>query len=295
MNRQKIFSLIIFLVAATALFLPCSAQTAAPPTTWQVNGNGYTGILVLSRINAATNEVSGTLLGTPVRGYLVGRHLVLHRYPQGRTQIWDGWILDPKLGAHGQPYYDGTLIIAGLISEDKGPVDGVYPWYAVAQSTAAPPTGSNLILNGSFEQGTVGNNRTSGITHWTVIRDNVDVVQGYWQQIHGKRSVDLAGTYGSGAIQQTFSTIPGRRYEVSFFMAGNPVCDNPFKQMRVSAAGQSDDFSFHTQGRSLGKMGWQKKSWSFIANAASTTLMFESVGPNRACGVALDDVSVVPR
>jgi len=94
MNRQKIISFIVFLVVAVALFTPCLAQSAVLPTTWQVNGNGYTGILVISRFNAATNEVSGTLLGKPVRGYLVGRHLVLHRYPQGRTQIWDGWILD---------------------------------------------------------------------------------------------------------------------------------------------------------------------------------------------------------
>jgi len=295
MGRQTIFFLAFFLVAAACLALGFSAQAAQVPTTWQVNGNGYTGILVLSRIDAATNEVSGTLLGTPVRGYLVGRHLVLHRYPQGRTQIWDGWILDPKLGAHGQPYYNGTLIIAGLISEDKGPVDGVYPWYAVAQGTAPPPVVSNLIKNGSFEQGAVGNNRTSGITQWMVVRDNVDVVEGWWEQIDGKRSVDLAGTYGSGAIQQTFPTIPGKVYEVSFFVAGNPKCDNPLKQMRVSAAGQSADFSFDARGLSLKSMGWQKKNWRFTANAPSATLMFESVGPNRACGIALDAVSVIQR
>ena len=90
MNRQKIFSFIILLVAATVLFPLCWAQSAALPTTWQVNGNGYTGLLVLGKTDANTNEVSGTLLGTPVKGYLVGRHLVLHRYPQGKAQIWDG-------------------------------------------------------------------------------------------------------------------------------------------------------------------------------------------------------------
>jgi hypothetical protein len=63
----------------------------------------------------------------------------LHRFPQGSTQIWDGWILDRERGAQGQAYYDGTLIIAGLISEDKGSIDGVYPWYAVAQLPAQPP------------------------------------------------------------------------------------------------------------------------------------------------------------
>jgi choice-of-anchor C domain-containing protein len=291
-SRTTVF-VVIIAVFTTAMALLCPAQQL--PATWRVNGNGYTGILVLNNVNAATNEVSGTLLGTPVKGYLVGRHLVLHRYPQGSTQIWDGWILDPKLGAPGQPYYDGTLIIAGQISEDKGPVDGVYPWYAVAQGTTPPPAVANLILNGSFEQGTAGNNRTSGIANWTVIRENVDVVQGYWQQIDGARSIDLAGSSGSGAIAQTFATTPGRQYLVSFFMAGNPSCENALKQMRVRAAGQSADFSINVQGQSLAKMGWQKKSWIFTANSASTMLVFENVGPNRRCGVALDDVSVVPR
>jgi hypothetical protein len=162
MIRRTIFSLVFILFAAAGLPSGYSAQAAQIPTTWQVNGNGYTGILVLNRIDAATSEVSGTLLGTPVRGYLVGRHLVLHRYPQGRTQIWDGWILDPKLGAHGQPYYNGTLIIAGLISEDKSPVDGVYPWYAVAQAVKPappppqPPSSPRVNLAGNWDMTCIG-------------------------------------------------------------------------------------------------------------------------------------------
>ncbi len=294
MTSRRPFFILIGLVFAAAMSPLCPGQGL--PTTWQVNGNGYTGLLVLTTVNATTNEVNGTLLGTPVRGYLVGRHLVLHRFPQGSTQIWDGWILDPKLGAAGQSYYNGTPIIAGLISEDKGAVDGVYPWYAVAQGTAPPPpVATSLILNGGFEHGTAGNNRTSGITYWTVIRENVDLVQGYWQQINGSRSIDLSGTNGSGAIAQTFATTPGRQYEVSFFIAGNSMCEQPVKQMRVSAAGQSANFSFDTKGRNLTNMGWQKKSWIFTANAASTTLVFESIGPNVRCGMALDNVGVYPR
>jgi len=262
------------------------------PTTWRVNGNGYEGLLVLSRIDPATNEVNGTLLGTPVRGFLVGRHLVLHRFPQGQTQIWDGWILDPALGAAGQPYYNSTLIISGTISEARGNIDGVYPWYGVAQNTTTPPPSVNLIQNGSFEQASEGNGKTSGIAHWQVVRDNVDVVGGYWQQIDGKYSIDLAGTPGSGAIQQSFATIPGRQYEVTFSMAGNPECDSPDKIVRISAADQAGDFHFLTRGKSRKKMDWQRQSWLFIAKASSTVLQFQNVGPNRSCGIALDQVSV---
>lgn len=294
--RYKNFILIVAIAIVFSAFVSTGfAQTRQLPKTWQVNGNGYTGLLVVNQYNSATNEISGTLLGTPFKGYLVGRHLVLHRYPQGRTQIWDGWILDRKLGAQGQPYYNNTLTIAGTISEAKGNVDGVYPWFAIAQTgtTSPPPSGQNLIRNGSFENATTGNGRKSGIANWQVVRENVDVVTRYWQNTNGNNSIDLAGTPGNGAIQQSFRTIPGKSYEVSFSFAGNAACDNPLKQMQVSAAGQSLGVGFNTKGKSLSNMGWQRKKWVFRATSSSTTLRFENVGTNRYCGIALDNVIVL--
>ena len=117
------------------------------PKTWQVNGNGYTGLLILQSVDQVSGKVSGTLLGTPVEGYLVGRHIVLHRYPQGSTQIWEAWIMDPKLGAAGQAYYDGSYFMAGYVSENGGSVDGVYPWYGLALSQAGPNTNPNTNSN----------------------------------------------------------------------------------------------------------------------------------------------------
>jgi hypothetical protein len=104
----------------------------------------------------------------------------------------------------------------------------------------------------------------------------------------------LAGTPGAGAIQQKFSTIPGKRYEVSFYVAGNPACDNPLKQMRVSAAGQRVGVGLNVRGRSLSKMGWVRKKWIFRASQSATVLRFESVGPNRYCGAVIDAVLVKP-
>ncbi len=39
-------------------------------------------------------------------------------------------------------------------------------------------------------------------------------------------------------------------------------------------------------------MGWVKVSWSFTANAPTTRLQFESLGPNTGCGMALDRVEM---
>jgi len=64
--------------------------------------------------------------------------------------------------------------------------------------------------------------------------------------------------------------------------------------MRVSAAGQSQDFTFDTTGRSYADMGWVARSWSFSAVAATTTLEFRSLtqSPLLGWGAALDNVSV---
>jgi len=140
---------LVMLLASPSLF----AQQG-PPTKWWVNGNGYTGLL-LYKVDPATHRVTGTLLGTPVEGYLVGRHLVLHRFPKGKRQIWEGWIMRPDAAAAAVPSYRTDYIIAGTVS-----IDGqeVVPWYGIDQATAAATTG------GSTAGTTTGGTTTGGTT-----------------------------------------------------------------------------------------------------------------------------------
>src|SRR4051812_40571144 len=83
--------------------------------------------------------------------------------------------------------------------------------------------------NGSFELGGSRCNTfnipagSTTITGWTVSVGNIDwlgaPVPGCgWQASNGNNSLDLVGT---GGIQQTFDTVPGTTYQVSFDMAGN--------------------------------------------------------------------------
>lgn len=126
-------------VATLLLAIAAHAQPAEIPTQWWVNCNGYTGELVFE-VDARTDRVTGTLLGTPVEGYLVGRHIVLHRYPQGRTQIWEGWISNPAGDARGEPYFSDDRTVAGTCSESRGGNDSVNPWFGIeAGGTAGVP------------------------------------------------------------------------------------------------------------------------------------------------------------
>ena len=107
-----------------------------------------------------------------------------------------------------------------------------------------------------------------------------------------------SGSSGAGGIAQTFSTIVGQQYSVSFALAGNTYGGNgqtPIKQLGVSAAGQSKVFSFDTTGFSDDNMGWVNKTWVFTATASTTTLEFYSLSfepENAGAGPALDNVSV---
>src|SRR5690349_7349037 len=126
-----------------------------------------------------------------------------------------------------------------------------------AGSQAQPPR--SLVINGSFEEGpavvrflNLATGDTS-VRGWIVTGEGVDLVsKEYWRSSDGDRAIDLDGSarsrltppYGQGGIAQTFPTTPGTRYRVNFDLAGNPNQLPRVKPMRVSAAGQSRDFTF---------------------------------------------------
>jgi choice-of-anchor C domain-containing protein len=165
-----------------------------------------------------------------------------------------------------------------------------------------PNSQVNLITNGSFEIGPDPDPYlpldpgSTAITGWTVTRDQIDYVAS-WVDADGERSLDLNGSPGVGGIAQTFSTIAGQQYLVSFALAGNTYyIRTPIKQLRVSAAGQSEVFSFDTTGFSDDNMGWVNKTWVFTATASTTTLEFYSLSiepENAVSGPALDNISVI--
>ena len=165
---------------------------------------------------------------------------------------------------------------------------------------------ANLVVNGSFETGpdnwvprygfvrlSPGN---TSITGWTVTRATIDYYGPGWTAADGGRSIDMDGNDGdAGGVAQTISTTPGAAYTVTFNMASNPNYPPLVKWMRVSAAGQSADFSFAITGHDQqSNMGWVTNTWRFTAYSTSTTLEFYSLDPPAEAGrgPALDNVWV---
>ena len=159
---------------------------------------------------------------------------------------------------------------------------------------------ANLITNGSFENGPVPpsyetlNDSSTAINGWTV-EGSIDWIGGYWQPSDGFRSIDLAGYHENGAVvSDPFATIIGQTYLVEFDMAGNP--DQSYDKSLVAASidGSENFFSFAQTGNTKTSMGWETKSFYFVANSESSKLRFGNVSSSadEAWGAALDNVRV---
>jgi len=159
---------------------------------------------------------------------------------------------------------------------------------------------ANLLINGSFESNTnLGNFWTlfagnSSLPGWSITSGSVDWIQDYWDASDGDKSLDLNGSSAGTILSDSFSTIIGQQYDVTFDMAGNYAGGMDEKHLTVSAGGSSQDFSFDTTGHSSSDMGWETMTWSFTATSTQTQLQFSgwtSDGPYN--GAALDNVIVL--
>jgi len=158
------------------------------------------------------------------------------------------------------------------------------------------------FANGSFETGpsvpsasfTTLYATDTSVTGWTISSGSVDDIDtGYWQAEDGSRSLDMSGV-GPGRIEQTFDTMLGYQYTVTFYLAGNTNagCGSSVKGLDVDATrNPSAHYAFDVTGHSTSSMGWVQETYTFVATGTSTTLAFQSADAS-PCGPALDNVSV---
>lgn len=168
---------------------------------------------------------------------------------------------------------------------------------AVALGTASTAN-AVTIVNGSFETGRYSNRvfdtlfaGNTALTGWTIGGGGVDWMSTIWQRADGDRSIDLSALT-AGSIAQTITTVQGKRYEVSFALAGNPGGTPTAKVVTLTVNnGQSQAFGFDTRGRSAARMGWTDNVYSFVATGTASTLKFTS-GNNNPSGPALDNIRI---
>jgi hypothetical protein len=147
----------------------------------------------------------------------------------------------------------------------------------------------NLLTNGSFESSS-GTALTT-LPGWTVSTGNVDV-NTTWQQFSGPNALDLNGNT-QGVVRQTFNTISGRTYVLTFGYSRNPAAASATGSLTVTGASTLTSDTLISNGAVTSTaMNWQTKGYSFVANSTLTSVQFSSSTAG-AAGIALDAVSVV--
>lgn len=189
--------------------------------------------------------------------------------------------------------------MANVFGQKGGAI--VFAMVAVAGAHA------NLVNNGSFELGTnpgsftTVNTGGSNITGWSVTSGSVDYIGTYWQSADGSRNVDMSGN-SLGRLSQSFATVAGVLYDVTFAYSANP--DSPNGGLRKTDVNirETDTsnllsnlqvtWSVPAEGNTKTDMKWKTATFSFVAADAATTIEFDSLATN-SYGIAVDDVKVV--
>jgi choice-of-anchor C domain-containing protein len=179
-----------------------------------------------------------------------------------------------------------------------------YKLLAVAAllGTAASANAATII-NGSFELSGDANAATqsflelsagsTAITGWTIGGLGVDLVgSNYWNASDGIQSVDLSRR-GAGSISQTFATVAGNDYLVTFDLSGNPYggVDDKISVLTFSGNEPVNQLYSVTAVNSPTNMLWETYGFNFVATGATSTLTFAS-GENSRFGPALDNVAI---
>jgi choice-of-anchor C domain-containing protein len=173
---------------------------------------------------------------------------------------------------------------------------------AVALATvsgAAFAAGGNAIVNGGFEaSGPIAAWRSlsagsTAVSGWRVTSGTGALVGGFWHASSGTNSLEV-GSPGAGTIAQTIATVAGRRYRLTFALAGNPDGPPRVKTLVVSAGPVTRRFAFDVAGHSRGAMGWTAESLDFTAMSSTTAIAFARLdgGASAWFGPAIDDVAV---
>lgn len=181
---------------------------------------------------------------------------------------------------------------------------------ALALSAAAAPAAyaaQELLVNGSFEDlGAAVPEGWGGYTYyfggavglpgWEVTTGSVDVTTDVspWRPAYdGYNSLDING-WSAGGITQSFDTVLGKIYNVTFAYSRNLGGAPDPALALVSAGGQfrnvsaANDGSFGTPGNML----WKLDSFSFVGTGAPQSITLAAVTGGNG-GVFFDKVSVM--
>jgi len=167
---------------------------------------------------------------------------------------------------------------------------------AIALSTGSAHA-ANLITNGGFESPIVTNGNyanvpvdIASIPGW--VSDNVDVVNNYagFGAYEGSNWLDLVGFGSTGSISQTFNTVAGQRYILTFAFSHNSLAGLGSASGLVSVGDLLRTVTHSTGNGNAPDYRIFRRT--FTATGPTSTLSFVTTAGSGNAGLALDSVSV---
>lgn len=163
----------------------------------------------------------------------------------------------------------------------------------VAGLLLATTASANLILNGGFEDNTVAAGNwayfsSANVNGWS--GDNIEIWNNYGGVVapEGKQHIELNAHPFDGSvfsIYQSFATVLGQTYDVSFFYSARSSVNEQFSFSVDSLNAILND---HVVG------SWKKYTGSFVASSTLSTITFTSYDAG-TLGNFLDDVVVTAK
>lgn len=169
---------------------------------------------------------------------------------------------------------------------------------SLALMTTAGPAAADPPTNSSFEQPDVASGfqtipaGSTALTGWDVVSGSVDVVSPtVWAASDGDQSLDLAGS-SSGVITQSFPTVAGIGYVISWDAGSNPDCPNPADRTGTFSV-QGAAIVAMTRPVSGPEANFAPFSTTFTGTGSPLLLQFaDTSAATPGCGVVLDNVNI---
>ncbi len=168
------------------------------------------------------------------------------------------------------------------------------------------------FANGGFDDISINNfyenitTNSSKLSPWKITGGNIDIVaNSYWKAHGGLNTIDLLGDKTTfGQIEQSFDTISGKKYTVSFKMSAHPEDERDIMKVlnvMVNNSNMNNSLKYtydpNKNGNSFNDMKWQNYSFDFIAKSNSATLIFTGSNANGTIsnfGPVIDSVTITP-
>ena len=252
-----------------------AAQSTDGGATWQPN----------FRVSSVSSDY--TVTPFTEGGYLLGDYLAVAEAISPSTPAVPIWA-DTRNG-DADPYV--ALIPVPTGTPTPTPIATATPTATPSSTPTPTPASGNILINGGFE---------SNYTGWTATGNQNIYTSSFAPTTEGVQGVQFNGAQKTpnGVLTQTFNTVPGTIYTVSFDLGVYSWQNTAQQTARVSVTGNgslfSQDFTIAGLGGSGVATAFSHKSFNFTANTNTTTLTFTDVSAATTnIDWLLDNVQVV--